>query len=198
MSSTENQGIRRQATLFRKARHLSVLCDAEVAVIAFTKDGKLHEFSSTTMEHTLSRYKGKVEQSKPGERRRREPAAKLKEEPKPCDEKYILDEPKRQHAALSLEKSRKMGKELDGLSREELCALEEQQLWALLAVNNKKKELIMEMLQRSMSRDEQRGDLQEKNLMRGFEERPYVLQDHNRPSEDIDDVHSELLQLRLG
>ncbi|KAL6137489.1 hypothetical protein ACLB2K_062781 [Fragaria x ananassa] len=216
MSTTENLGIKRQATLFKKAHHLSVLCDAEVAVIAFTRDGKLHEFSSTTMEHTLSRYKGNAEQPKPGERRRRQPTKT--EEPKQCDhENHVLEELKGQHAALSLEKSRRMGKELDGLSGEELCALEEQQLLALLAVNNKKKELIVEMLQRSMSHNEQGAVLQEKNLIGGLEGRmmegPYVLQDHglngmdfdtksdavsvhNRPSEDSNE-HSEILQLRL-
>ncbi|KAM5559426.1 agamous-like MADS-box protein AGL15 [Rosa sericea] len=214
MPTTENLGIRRQATLFKKAHQLSVLCDAEVAIIAFTSDGKLHEFSSTSMEHTLSRYKGEVEQSRPEESRRHEPA-KL-EEPKPCDN-YILHELKGKHAALSLEISRRMGKELDDLSREELCALEEQQLWALLSVNDKKKELLVEMLQRSMSRDEQRAVQEKENLIIGFEgrmrERPYVLQDHglnrmvygtklkavslyNRPSQ-ISDEHSDILQLRL-
>lgn len=38
---------KRRAGLLKKAHELSVLCDAEVAVIVFSKSGKLFEFSST-------------------------------------------------------------------------------------------------------------------------------------------------------
>ncbi|XP_035830129.1 agamous-like MADS-box protein AGL27 isoform X4 [Helianthus annuus] len=37
---------KRRSGLFKKARHLSVLCDADVAVIVFSARGKLYEFSS--------------------------------------------------------------------------------------------------------------------------------------------------------
>ncbi|PKI31650.1 hypothetical protein CRG98_047958 [Punica granatum] len=38
---------KRRNGLFKKANELSVLCDAEVAVIVFSNTGKLYEFSST-------------------------------------------------------------------------------------------------------------------------------------------------------
>lgn len=38
---------KRRSGLLKKARELSVLCDAEVAVIVFSKSGKLFEYSST-------------------------------------------------------------------------------------------------------------------------------------------------------
>lgn len=38
---------KRRAGLLKKAHELSVLCDAEVAVIVFSKSGKLFEFAST-------------------------------------------------------------------------------------------------------------------------------------------------------
>jgi len=38
---------KRRNGLLKKARELSVLCDAEVAVIVFSSTGKLYEFSST-------------------------------------------------------------------------------------------------------------------------------------------------------
>ena len=38
---------KRRNGLLKKARELSVLCDAEVAVIIFSGTGKLYEFSST-------------------------------------------------------------------------------------------------------------------------------------------------------
>ncbi|KAG5145727.1 hypothetical protein JHK84_031270 [Glycine max] len=47
---------KRRTGLFKKAQELSILCDAEVAVIVFSNTGKLFEFSSSGMKRTLSRY----------------------------------------------------------------------------------------------------------------------------------------------
>lgn len=38
---------KRRNGLFKKAGELSILCDAEVAVIVFSNTGKLYQFSST-------------------------------------------------------------------------------------------------------------------------------------------------------
>ncbi|XP_076895711.1 agamous-like MADS-box protein AGL27 isoform X2 [Bidens hawaiensis] len=52
---------KRRSGLVKKARHLSVLCDVDVAVIVFSARGKLYEFASSSanysVEHVLSRYK---------------------------------------------------------------------------------------------------------------------------------------------
>ncbi|XP_038971461.1 MADS-box protein SOC1-like isoform X2 [Phoenix dactylifera] len=47
---------KRRNGLLKKAFELSVLCDAEVALIVFSPRGKLYEFSSSSMESTLDRY----------------------------------------------------------------------------------------------------------------------------------------------
>nr|AHY82573.1 MADS-box protein 6 [Lilium formosanum] len=48
---------KRRNGLLKKAYELSVLCDAEVALIIFSNRGKLYEFSSTSsMMRTLERY----------------------------------------------------------------------------------------------------------------------------------------------
>ncbi|KAK3403804.1 hypothetical protein EUGRSUZ_K00190 [Eucalyptus grandis] len=39
---------KRRTGLLKKAHELSVLCDAEVAVIIFSQKGRLHEFSSNS------------------------------------------------------------------------------------------------------------------------------------------------------
>ncbi|KHN29767.1 Developmental protein SEPALLATA 2 [Glycine soja] len=62
---------KRRDGLLKKAYELSVLCDAEVALIIFSTRGKLYEFCSTnSMLKTLERYQkcsyGAVEVSKPG------------------------------------------------------------------------------------------------------------------------------------
>ncbi|XP_021296764.1 developmental protein SEPALLATA 1 [Herrania umbratica] len=61
---------KRRNGLLKKAYELSVLCDAEVALIIFSNRGKLYEFcSSASMLKTLERYQkcsyGAVEVSKP-------------------------------------------------------------------------------------------------------------------------------------
>ncbi|KAH9739667.1 Developmental protein SEPALLATA 1 [Citrus sinensis] len=61
---------KRRNGLLKKAYELSVLCDAEVALIIFSNRGKLYEFcSSSSMLKTLERYQkcsyGAVEVNKP-------------------------------------------------------------------------------------------------------------------------------------
>ncbi|XP_071709349.1 truncated transcription factor CAULIFLOWER D-like [Rutidosis leptorrhynchoides] len=51
---------KRRSGLIKKARHFSVLCDVDIAVIVFSATGKLYDFcsrSSSSVEHVLSRYK---------------------------------------------------------------------------------------------------------------------------------------------
>lgn len=38
---------KRRSGLFKKARELSVLCDAQVAAIVFSQSGRLYEYSSS-------------------------------------------------------------------------------------------------------------------------------------------------------
>nr|QCC72909.1 SOC1 [Macadamia integrifolia] len=47
---------KRRSGLLKKAFELSVLCDAEVALIVFSPRGKLYEFSNCGMQKTIDRY----------------------------------------------------------------------------------------------------------------------------------------------
>ncbi|XP_061950301.1 MADS-box protein SVP isoform X3 [Populus nigra] len=47
---------KRRRGLFKKAEELSVLCDADVALIIFSSTGKLFEFSSSSMKEILERH----------------------------------------------------------------------------------------------------------------------------------------------
>lgn len=47
---------KRRSGLFKKAFELSLLCDAEVALIVFSPAGKLYEYASTSIEDTYNRY----------------------------------------------------------------------------------------------------------------------------------------------
>lgn len=47
---------KRRNGLIKKARELSILCDAEVGLIIFSSTGKLYEFSSSSMKSLIERY----------------------------------------------------------------------------------------------------------------------------------------------
>ncbi|XP_059653163.1 MADS-box transcription factor 23-like isoform X1 [Cornus florida] len=47
---------KRRNGLLKKAKELSILCDAEVGVIIFSSTGKLHEYTSTSMKSVTERY----------------------------------------------------------------------------------------------------------------------------------------------
>nr|QCQ83093.1 MADS-box protein SOC1-like protein [Ambrosia artemisiifolia] len=51
---------KRRNGLLKKAFELSVLCDAEVALIIFSPRGKLYEFASSSMKDTIERYRNQV------------------------------------------------------------------------------------------------------------------------------------------
>nr|ABF57923.1 MADS-box transcription factor TaAGL21 [Triticum aestivum] len=48
---------KRRGGLLKKAFELSVLCDAEVALVVFSPRGRLYEFASSSMKNTIERYK---------------------------------------------------------------------------------------------------------------------------------------------
>ncbi|KAL3018843.1 hypothetical protein AAZX31_05G048900 [Glycine max] len=52
---------KRRNGLLKKAFELSVLCDAEVALIIFSTRGRLYEFSSSSINKTVERYQRKIE-----------------------------------------------------------------------------------------------------------------------------------------
>ncbi|KAL2556014.1 MADS-box protein SOC1 [Forsythia ovata] len=62
MKRIENESSRqvtfskRRNGLLKKAYELSVLCDAEVALIIFSQKGRLFQFSSSNMENTMEKY----------------------------------------------------------------------------------------------------------------------------------------------
>ncbi|XP_071707058.1 MADS-box protein SOC1-like [Rutidosis leptorrhynchoides] len=53
---------KRRNGLLKKAFELSVLCDAEVALVIFSPRGKLCEFASSSMEETIERYRNQVKE----------------------------------------------------------------------------------------------------------------------------------------
>ncbi|KAL9267443.1 MADS-box protein AGL42-like protein [Drosera capensis] len=55
---------KRRNGLMKKARELSVLCDAEIAVIVFSHKGRLYEFASSDLQKTIERYNHYMKQAR--------------------------------------------------------------------------------------------------------------------------------------
>ncbi|XP_059279625.1 MADS-box protein AGL24 [Lycium ferocissimum] len=105
---------KRRRGLFKKAEELSVLCDADVALIIFSATGKLFEFASSSMNDILGKYKlhsaglEKVEQ----------PSLDLQLE------NSINTRLSKEVADKTREMRQIRGEELEGLSLEELQQIE--------------------------------------------------------------------------
>ncbi|KAK4377217.1 hypothetical protein RND71_003513 [Anisodus tanguticus] len=56
MTSRQVTFSKRRSGLLKKAKELSILCDAQVGLIIFSSTAKLYDFSSTSMGSVIERY----------------------------------------------------------------------------------------------------------------------------------------------
>ncbi|KAL6297137.1 hypothetical protein ACE6H2_005279 [Prunus campanulata] len=124
---------KRRRGLFKKAAELSVLCESEVAVVIFSATGKLFDYSSSSIEDVIERYKAHTNG--------------VEESNKQFLELQLENE---NHIKLSKEleeKSRQLrqmkGEDLEGLNLDELLKLEQLVEGSLGRVIETKEELIM-------------------------------------------------------
>lgn len=57
---------KRRKGLFKKAKELSTLCDAEIALLVFSATGKLFDYSSSSMTQLIQRHEHHTDNSKLG------------------------------------------------------------------------------------------------------------------------------------
>ncbi|XP_078157346.1 MADS-box transcription factor 22-like isoform X2 [Carex rostrata] len=127
---------KRRKGLFKKAEELSILCDAEVALIVFSSTGKLFQFSSSSMKETLRKYSG---HSKDHD----QPSATsidLNVEQTNCEELS------KKVAAASLQLKHMKGEELDKMSVAELQQLENKLEEGLSRVLNRKGQIMIDQI----------------------------------------------------
>ncbi|XP_075647048.1 agamous-like MADS-box protein AGL15 [Castanea sativa] len=150
---------KRRAGLLKKAQELAILCDAEVAVIIFSNTGKLFEFSSAGMRRTLSRYNKCLDSMETS-------AVEYKAEKQESKELDVL---KDEVARLQMKQLRLLGKDLTGVGLKELQHIEQQLSEGILAVKEKKEQLLMDQLEQSRLK-EQRAMLENETLRKQVEE----------------------------
>lgn len=125
---------KRRRGLFKKAEELSILCDAEVALIVFSSTGKLFQYSSSSMNDIIEKQRM---QSNNLQKSSEQPSFDLNIE----NDKYVNLSKQVEEASIILRHMR--GEELDGLSVEDLQTLEKNLESGLSRVLDRKGAVLM-------------------------------------------------------
>jgi len=135
---------KRRNGLLKKAFELSVLCDAEVAVIIFSSRGKLSEFANKSVNRTIERYKktcAKNMQLEPYQesifKYRQNEAGKLRQE---------ID-------ILTKTNRNLMGEDLSSFSMRELNILEDRLERGIHCVRSRKSQMLLQEIKAAQERE---------------------------------------------
>jgi len=140
---------KRRNGLLKKAYELSVLCDAEVALIIFSTRGKLYEFGSVGTTKTLERYQRCCHDPQD---------ANLSD----CQTQSWYQEMSKLKAKYeSLQRSQRhlLGDDLGSLNVKELHLLERQLEAALSQTRQRKTQIVMEHIEELRRKERQLGDI---------------------------------------
>ncbi|KAJ9147832.1 hypothetical protein P3X46_029949 [Hevea brasiliensis] len=130
---------KRRNGLLKKAFELSVLCDAEVALIIFSPRGKLYEFSSCSINKTIERYQKKAKDLGISIKAVQENMQNGKEDSFSLAKKIEL---------LEISKRKLLGDELEPCSIDELQQLENQLERSLTRIRTRKNQLFREQIEK--------------------------------------------------
>ncbi|XP_068316545.1 MADS-box protein AGL42-like [Pyrus communis] len=136
---------KRRNGLLKKAYELSVLCDAEVAVIIFSQKDKLYEFCSSDMRETLTRYRK---------------YAKDHEQTNKVEVEQHVQHLKHESAIMAkkieiLEATQRklLGNDLDSCLVEELQEISSQLERSLRSIRERKEQLFMEQMEQLKAKE---------------------------------------------
>jgi len=128
---------KRRNGLLKKAFELSVLCDAEVALIIFSPRGKLYEFASSSMQDTIERYRRHNRSAQTVNRSDEQNMQHLKQETANLMKKIEL---------LEASKRKLLGEGLGSCSLEELQQIEQQLERSVSSVRARKNQVYKEQI----------------------------------------------------
>lgn len=155
---------KRRNGLLKKAFELSVLCDAEVALIVFSTRGKLYEFSSSSINRTIERYQKRAKDVGISSKMVQDNIQPVKEDPFTLAKK-IED--------LEVSKRKLLGVGLEPCSIDELKQLENQLERSLTRIKSRKNQLFRERIQKLKGEEkillEENTRLREKVLQCGMQ-----------------------------
>uniref|UniRef100_A0A0E0K838 MADS-box domain-containing protein n=1 Tax=Oryza punctata TaxID=4537 RepID=A0A0E0K838_ORYPU len=119
---------KRRNGLLKKAFELSVLCDAEVALIVFSPRGKLYEFASASTQKTIERYRTYTKENI-GNKTVQQDIEQIKADAEGLAKKL---------EALEAYKRKLLGEKLEECSIEELHSLEVKLERSLISIRGRK------------------------------------------------------------
>lgn len=147
---------KRRNGLMKKAAELSILCDAEVALIVFSNKDKLYEFASSSMTKILERY-----------RKRSNLIQDIGKDPQNSD--IELTHLKEEVDRLQRSRRHLLGEDLHQLGATDLQHLEQQLEEALQKVTLTKTQFMLHLIE-ELRRKEQLLEGINKSLLRNFSE----------------------------
>ncbi|CAL9051708.1 agamous-like MADS-box protein MADS3 [Musa acuminata AAA Group] len=140
---------KRRNGLLKKAYELSVLCDAEVALIIFSSRGKVYEFGSVGTSKTLERYQRCCYTSQDSNVANREA------------QNWYQEMAKLKTRFESLQRSQRhlLGEDLGPLSVKELQQLERQLESALSQARQRKTQLMLDQMEELRKKERHLGEI---------------------------------------
>ncbi|KAL5748629.1 hypothetical protein ACOSP7_025672 [Xanthoceras sorbifolium] len=174
---------KRRNGLLKKAFELSVLCDAEVALIIFSPRGKLYEFSSCSTNKTIERYQKRAKDNEMSNKLLVEEDMQVKEGSFSMAKKIEI---------LEVNKRKLLGEGLEPCSTDELQQLENQLDRSLSRIRARKNQLFREQIEKL--KDKEKILLEENKKLRekcGMQLRQQSLEQEEVHVGDMD-VETEL------
>uniref|UniRef100_A0A7C8ZSQ9 MADS-box domain-containing protein n=1 Tax=Opuntia streptacantha TaxID=393608 RepID=A0A7C8ZSQ9_OPUST len=179
---------KRRNGLLKKAFELSVLCDAQVALIIFSPRGKLYEFASCSMQETIVRYQRHTREARStDEITAEENMQSLKEETTILMKKI---------ETIDASKRRLLGENLASCSLEELQQLENQLERSVSKVRARKNQVFCEQIKQLREKEKQLAAENARLLAEECRLAPKETSS-NRPTEDTpsEDTNSQISEV---
>ncbi|XP_024976378.1 truncated transcription factor CAULIFLOWER A isoform X2 [Cynara cardunculus var. scolymus] len=178
---------KRRSGLLKKAHEISVLCDADVALIVFSTKGKLCEYSTdASMERILERYERHLYVER-----------QLNADDPQSQTLEIISEHGKMKARIELlQKTQRhlMGEDLDSLSLKELQNLEQQIDMALRRLRLRKNHLMLQSISNLQKKDKALQD--QNNVLSQEIKEKEIEQSQSPPVEQ--QTHENMSSFQLG